>query len=60
MEEPAPYAYRVLFQIVNLWTTALACLLLYYTSRLPRKTVLLLSSVLIALDIFLYYYGYLL
>jgi hypothetical protein len=60
MEEPAPYAYRVLFQIVNLWTTALACLLFYYTSRLPRKTVLLLSSVLIALEIFLYYYGYLL
>ncbi|MEM3692527.1 MAG: YIP1 family protein [Candidatus Bathyarchaeia archaeon] len=57
MEEPAPHAYIILFRLVNLWSTALACLLLNYISHLSKKKVFLIFSLLMALEIFLTSYG---
>jgi len=59
LKDPSLSAFSNFAQLITFWTTALACLLLYYVSKLSRKRAAIVAAFSIAFDAAWYLYGYL-
>ncbi|MBS7610440.1 hypothetical protein KEJ36_04500 [Candidatus Bathyarchaeota archaeon] len=59
LKDPSLSAFSNFAQFITFWTTALACLLLYYLSKLPKKRAAIVAAFSIAFDAAWYLYGYL-
>lgn len=59
LKDPSLSAFSNFAQLITFWTTALACLLLYYVSKLSKKRASIVAAFSIAFDAAWYLYSYL-